>query len=178
MLKALRYEILRNVICGSRHSRLLAEKPVRVATLLSEDSFLKDQLMIHGVNVFLEDFGHDYDWNNGVFRYFTRVVELGQPADIVVAYEVDTKFVPPLVLNYDPMTGRALARVAAPFAELKPGRCRYVPPGGGDINARVIEVLAHADGELRIALTKGMVPTRLSDIPVLGVFLVNAAETA
>lgn len=174
MLKALRYEILRNVICGGKNSVPLAEKPVRLATLLNEEGFLKDQLMVHCKNCFLEDQVHDWDWSNGKLRYYTRVVELGHPADIIVAYEVDSNYSPPMALNYDPMTGRPLTRLKAPFADLKPGRARYVVPGGSEGNAREVNVVAHEDGELRIVMTKGMVPTRLRDIPVEGTFLVDA----
>lgn len=96
MLKALRYEILRNVTSNCRLSLPLAEKPVRVATLLNEALFLEDQVMTHLRSVFLEDRTHDWEFSDasgeGRFRYYSRIAE---SADVLIVYEIDDKYTPP-----------------------------------------------------------------------------------
>ncbi|WP_137917139.1 hypothetical protein [Hydrogenophaga sp. 2FB] len=104
MLKALRYEILRGITASGRIRIPLAEKPVRVATILNEALFNVDKLLIHHGSVFLEDRIHDWDWADGVFRYYTRVAEV---ADVLVVYEIDSNYTPAPV--FDGMTGRRLA---------------------------------------------------------------------
>lgn len=85
MLKAIDYEILRNIEANGRKKIPLARKPVRVATLINEDDFLLDQLMIHNQTVFLEDRFHDWDWQNGQLTYYTRIAQV---ADVLVVYEL------------------------------------------------------------------------------------------
>lgn len=85
MIRAARYEILRNVEANGRLSLPLAEKPRRVATLLDEAAFLaNDGLLEHNRTVFLEDQHHDWQWANGRFTYYTRVAAR---ADVLVVYE-------------------------------------------------------------------------------------------
>jgi hypothetical protein len=105
MLKAMKYEILRDVRAGGPPVPL-ATKPVRVATLLNETSFNEDQVLHHAVNVFLEDYIHDWNWdhkNGGRFRYYTRVAEV---ADVLIVYEIDANYVP--APKFDPMTGEPI----------------------------------------------------------------------
>lgn len=86
MLVATRYEILRDVQANGRVPIPLAEKPVRVATMLDEKQFNHlAGVMSHQTTVFLEDQHHDWQWDEGQFRYYTRVA---QRADVLIAYEV------------------------------------------------------------------------------------------
>ena len=103
MLKALRFEILRDITASGLLSIPLAEKPVRVATIINEQSFLENQFLIHHKNVFLEDYIHDWNWQDGKFRYYTRVAT---KADVLLVYEPAT--VTP-VSKFDPMTGKPLS---------------------------------------------------------------------
>lgn len=84
-MKALRYEILRGVEANGRKSVPLAEKPVRVATIIDEKDFLLSGEMKHNQNVFLEDRVHDWSWTDGKFSYYSRVAAR---ADVVVVYEL------------------------------------------------------------------------------------------
>ncbi|MBU9200329.1 hypothetical protein KTD31_03045 [Burkholderia multivorans] len=80
---AKRFEILRGIKAGSKVP--LAEKPVRVATLIDEAKFeALGHRMVHHQTVFFEDQYHDWTWTNGVFTYYTRVAE---EADVLVVYE-------------------------------------------------------------------------------------------
>ena len=88
MLKATRYEILRGVEANGRKAIPLVEKPVKVATIINEQEFLKDGVLKHNHNVFLEDRFHDWDWNDGKFTYYTRVAE---KADVLIVYEMESK---------------------------------------------------------------------------------------
>lgn len=108
MLKALRWEILRQVEANGLKKIPMAEKPVRVATLIDEKAFLEDQLMIHNRNVFLEDRIHDWDHRDGEFRYYTRVDTV---ADVLVVYEVDENYIPPA--KFCGETGKPLTKDAA-----------------------------------------------------------------
>lgn len=102
MLKAIRFEILRNleVKMGAPSPSIpLAEKPVRVATLINEAAFNKDHHLEHLRTVFLEDFMHDWNWSDGQFRYYSRV---GEKADVVIVYEEAQVTSRP---KFDPMTG-------------------------------------------------------------------------
>lgn len=105
MLKALRYEILRGLSASGRIRIPLAEKPVRVATIINEALFDVDQILAHHTTVFLEDRFHDWDWVDGEFRYYTRVAD---EADVLVVYEVDTDYQP--APKFDGMTGKPLAK--------------------------------------------------------------------
>lgn len=102
MLKATDYEILRGVKPSGRINIPLARQPVRVATLIDEHAFIRDQFLVHHRTVFLEDRIHDWDWSDGQFRYYTRVADV---ADILVVYAFED--VQPVV-RFDPMSGNAL----------------------------------------------------------------------
>lgn len=101
-LKAINYEILRNVKVSGLQNIPMARKPVKVATMMDEASFNEDQLLIHLKTVFLEDYIHDWNWSDGQFRFYTRVAEV---ADVLVVYEIAD--VQP-VGKFDPMTGKRL----------------------------------------------------------------------
>ncbi|MFY2658213.1 hypothetical protein ACOTC5_29890 [Achromobacter xylosoxidans] len=86
MLIAVEYDILRGLAANCRVCVPLERKPVRVATLLKETQFVESGgALVHHHTVFLEDKTHDWDWDDGTFRYYTRVA---QKADVVVAYQV------------------------------------------------------------------------------------------
>ncbi|WP_425953030.1 hypothetical protein [Ralstonia pseudosolanacearum] len=102
MLKAIDFEILRGVEANGRISVPLARKPVRVATMLNESAFNEDQFLIHNRTVFLEDHWHDWAWENGRFRYYTRVAS---KADVLIVYE-EADVEPPR--PFDPMTGKRI----------------------------------------------------------------------
>lgn len=86
MLVATRFEILRGVNADGRTSIPLAEKPARVATMLREDLFkAMAGAMSHHTTVFYEDEMHDWNWQDGKFRYYTRIA---MQADVLIAYTV------------------------------------------------------------------------------------------
>lgn len=106
MLKALKYEILRGVKAGGP-AVSLATKPVRVATMINEESFNEDQVLHHAGNVFLEDYIHDWNWDaqsGGRFRYYSRVAEV---ADVLIVYEINKNYQP--VPKFDRMTGKPVS---------------------------------------------------------------------
>lgn len=107
MLKALKCEILRDVKAGGP-AVSLAVKPVRVATMINEESFNEDQVLHHAVNVFLEDYIDDWNWDQrdgGRFRYYSRVADV---ADVLIVYEIDKNYHP--APKFDPMTGEPANR--------------------------------------------------------------------
>lgn len=86
MLKAVRFEILRGIKANGLIPIPLAEKPVKVATILDEAHFNEGgHVLIHNRNVFLEDHWSDWTWKDGVFTYFTRIAE---KADVLIVYEL------------------------------------------------------------------------------------------
>lgn len=100
MLKALRFEILRDLQSGGP-AIALPEKPIRVAALVNEKHFEGENFLIHRLNVFLHDALHDWSWVNGRFRYFPGLDHV----DVLVVYE-ETEVEPPM--RFDPMTGAPL----------------------------------------------------------------------
>lgn len=86
MLKATDYTILRGVQANGGINIPLDRQPVRVATLIDEAGFKRDQLLVHNKTVFLEEKFHDWNWRNGQFRYYTRVAEV---ADVVVVFALE-----------------------------------------------------------------------------------------
>lgn len=80
--------ILRNVTSNSRITRDVARKPAMVATLIDEEKFVASgHRLTHLDTVFFEDFLHDWHWEDGKFRYTSRVAD---DADIVLVYATDT----------------------------------------------------------------------------------------
>lgn len=106
MLKAVEFEILRNVKANGLIHIPLERQPVRVATLLNEQMFLRDHFLVHNQTVFLEDRVHDWDWRDGKFRYYTRIAE---EADVLVVYVLETAAP---VMRFDPETGKELPHAA------------------------------------------------------------------
>lgn len=104
MLKAIRFEILRDLEANGRISVPLAEMPVWVATMMNEAAFNEDHYLIHNRTVFLEDRLHDWNWEAGRFRYYTRVATR---ADVLVVYEIDDVVPEP---KFDSMTGERLPK--------------------------------------------------------------------
>jgi len=83
-MKSTDFEILRSVEANGRKKIPLTRKPVRLATLINEEKFIKTGgEFIHCETVFLEDKYHDWDWNDGFLTYYSRIAEI---ADIVVSY--------------------------------------------------------------------------------------------
>ena len=116
-LRATDYEILRNVPVDCKKGTPLERRPVRVATILHEDRLKNSGFILqHGRNVFLEDRIHDWQWDNGVFRFYTRIAEGG--VDVLIVYEEER--VTPSVeevlalsgasMNFDPQTGEKIAK--------------------------------------------------------------------
>ncbi|HBP6378449.1 TPA: hypothetical protein L6A07_25005 [Pseudomonas aeruginosa] len=90
MLLAKDFIILRGVKASGCVSHPLNRKPVRVATMLDEAKFNEHgHGLIHMKTVFLEDELHDWTWDKGRFRYFTRVADV---ADVLVVFELDEVF--------------------------------------------------------------------------------------
>lgn len=82
--------ILRGIKADGRVSHALERKPLKVATLLDEEQFNRNgHGLLHNRTVFLEDQMHDWAWENGRFRYFSRVA--GE-ADVLIVYEVTDVF--------------------------------------------------------------------------------------
>lgn len=102
MLRAIDFEILRDVQASGLRKIPLTRQPIRVATLLNEAEFMHGYLMVHHKTVFFEDRIHDWNWQDGQFRYYTRVAER---ADVLVVYALED--VQP-VARFDPMTGASL----------------------------------------------------------------------
>lgn len=104
VLIAKRYVILRAVKAGDQSGVPLSEEPIRVVTLINEKLFHElDGAMIHMRTVFFEDRIHDWNWHNNTFRYFTRVVDVG---DVLIVYEEEEDS----SVRFDPMTGARIAR--------------------------------------------------------------------
>jgi hypothetical protein len=84
-IKSKRHIILRDLKPGVAPIEM-QEKPVRVATIIDEPDLVKRGYeLIHHQNVFLEDRHHDWTWEDGMFRYFTRVAD---KADVIVVFEL------------------------------------------------------------------------------------------
>lgn len=61
---------------------------MRVAVLLDEAKF-KDTgyALHHHQTVFLDERGHDWDWRDGKFHYYSHAVGLDDKVDVLVVYE-------------------------------------------------------------------------------------------
>lgn len=102
MLKAIRFEILRDVVTNGRIAIPLAEEPKRVVSLLNEAEFNEDHYLIHHRTCFFEDRVHDWHWSEGKFFFYTRIRDRG---DVIVIYE-EADVEPEK--RFDPMTGERL----------------------------------------------------------------------
>lgn len=76
-------------ICRPALPTAVAERPSRVWTLFREcDESSVPSLPIvpvHRVNAFMEDYVHDWDWNSGTFRYYSRITD--EPVWILLEYK-------------------------------------------------------------------------------------------
>jgi hypothetical protein len=78
------YEILRNIAVDSRLHRgvQLPRKPIRVGYLMDEALFHQaGGLLEHDKTVFLDERLHDWDWQDGVFTYYSHALE----SDVMLA---------------------------------------------------------------------------------------------
>lgn len=86
-MHATEFLILRNVASNSRITRDVARKRTMVATLIDEEKFVASgHRLTHLDTVFFEDFLHDWHWQDGNFRYTSRVAD---DADVVLVYATD-----------------------------------------------------------------------------------------
>lgn len=103
MLKAIDYEILRDVLTGGRCALDLARKPELVGTLIDETLFMRDQFIIHNRTLFIEDYMHDWKWADGKFWFAGRHADR---VDVLVIYRY-TEVEPPI--RFNPHTGAPVA---------------------------------------------------------------------
>lgn len=88
MLVATDYEILRDVVCSTFIKIALPRRPRCVATLLNEEKLKQSGgALIHLSTVFLDERMHDWDWKNGLFRYYSHAARVGEKAGVVIVYE-------------------------------------------------------------------------------------------
>lgn len=81
-----RFEIMRQVENSYRTQVPMVEKPEQVWTLLDEGEFLKIGLKRHR-SAFIESALHDWEWRDGVFRFYGHSSDLGDKPDLVIVYE-------------------------------------------------------------------------------------------
>lgn len=85
-MRATRYEILRYMVSDATASVPLPQKPLAVATLLSESMFkASGGLMLQEQTVHLEEQNSDWSWHQGKFSYHSRAASA---ADVLVVYEL------------------------------------------------------------------------------------------
>ena len=76
MLIATDFVILRDVPANGKARIPLARHPLRLVTLIDEAAFTAyGNAVIHRVTGYIEDQMHDWSWNNGILRYYTRIAE-------------------------------------------------------------------------------------------------------
>ena len=67
----------------------LDKQPTRVYTLYFESKENKPPQLpfvpVHNKNAFIEDHIHDWSWNNGMFRYYSRVID--RPVWVLLEYD-------------------------------------------------------------------------------------------
>lgn len=83
------YVILRNIMpCGRTKLDCPRGRPLRVATLLDEASFMESKQLQHNKNVFLEDYVHDWNIAEDKLLYYSRVrVHEDEGNDVILVYE-------------------------------------------------------------------------------------------
>lgn len=85
MLFATNFVILRDFPAHGRGRGPLEREPERLVTMIDEELFKSSgHAIIHGETGYLESRGNDWDWHNGVLRYFTRTAET---ATLIAIYE-------------------------------------------------------------------------------------------
>jgi hypothetical protein len=80
-----RYTVLREFENSSRNTFPLPEKPLQVWTLIDEEKFLQLGL-VHNVSAFIEDSVHDWDWEDGKFRFYGHSSAKGEKVDLVLVW--------------------------------------------------------------------------------------------
>jgi hypothetical protein len=113
--------VIHRITAGNQHRNALPEPPPgrkleRIWTVIDE-SLLK-QIGPGRNTAFPEDEGHDWLLNpDGTLRFFSRVVEMNQEADVVLDYQTAAEMNERMRLpRFDPQTGQPLGRPAAPEA--------------------------------------------------------------
>jgi hypothetical protein len=87
MRRATDYDIIRNAPSDPRIRIPCARKPIAVMTLMNESRFTElNGGLLHGDSVLIEDEVHDWNWDNGNLRYYSRMVHV---ANIVAVYAED-----------------------------------------------------------------------------------------
>lgn len=85
MLIAKDFVILRGVRADGKANVELEREPLRLVTLIDEQAFRDyGNAVIQDVTGFFEARMHDWNWDNGRLRYFTRIAE---KADLLIIYE-------------------------------------------------------------------------------------------
>ena len=117
--------VIHRITAGNHHRNALPEPPPgrkleRVWTVIDE-SLLK-QIGPGRNTAFPEDEGHDWQLNaDGTLRFFSRVVEMNQQADVVLDYQTAAEMNERLQLpRFDPDTGQPLGRPYEPEAAQSP----------------------------------------------------------
>ena len=82
---ALEFHILRGAEANARIAIPCARKPKLVATMINEPEFNRAQVIEHNATVFVEDRHHDWSWEHGVLRYYSRVAQV---ADVLLVFEI------------------------------------------------------------------------------------------
>lgn len=80
-----------SIMAGTKHANPLplppdGRKVERIWTVIDREK-LDAMGPVHNVSAFLEDYVHDYQYQDGKLRYYSRVVEVDKPVDIVLDYE-------------------------------------------------------------------------------------------
>jgi hypothetical protein len=100
MLRATDFIILRKVVSDPRINLSVEREPIAVATLMNEKRFIETKgALIQRDTIFIEDKIHDWNWIDGKFRYFSRVVGV---SDIVLIYAQEDG---PAICNFCPYCG-------------------------------------------------------------------------
>lgn len=82
----------------------LEREPIGVYTVVNEGLFFVKHALVHGQTVFFDDRMHDWNWSDGVLRYYTRT---GSPRNVVAVYATKED---EIVVRFDPMTGERLVQ--------------------------------------------------------------------
>lgn len=82
-----RYTILRQVVNDYKVAAEMPEKPVQVWTLIDEEKFNQIGLK-HWESAFMEDRGHDWDWQEGRFRFYGHSGARGEIHDLIIVFEL------------------------------------------------------------------------------------------
>jgi hypothetical protein len=87
-MRAIRYEIIRDWPVSGLVGKPVADKPLKVATMMNDEAFLATGCeLIHNQTVFLEDQFSDWQWKEGQLYYYSRVCEVG---DVLLVYEMES----------------------------------------------------------------------------------------